>query len=68
MTCACITVKEATERSLSGLPIPLCEEHEEPGSGSATAAVALNDDAGLLAALSRALDTDLTLTTNIEGA
>ncbi|CAN5322211.1 hypothetical protein BH11ACT1_BH11ACT1_18090 [soil metagenome] len=72
MTCTCVTVKEAAELGLAGLPIPTCADHDEPSAdvepdADGNPALALNDHAGLLGVLSRAIGADFT-TTTIEGA
>ncbi len=59
--CRCVRVEDAVRYSLEERPLPACPEHPEPEPTEATPRIALNDDAGLAAAIGRALGTTPTL-------
>lgn len=64
MTCKCVRVADALKLTLGGHDLPHCEEHD-PAPEPAGAPLALNDDAGLIAVISRAVGAPVNRTTDL---
>lgn len=65
MTCTCLTTADAMRRAFAGEQIEPCDEHDTTPD-AASAAIALNDDAALVAIIGAALGAPVNRTSTIE--